>query len=729
MVDMKIIFCIFFSFFALWANEKNEVLLLHSYNKGLKWSDGISEGINSVFAQNTQYEITTEYMDTKKNDTKEYFDALVKLYEKKFEKRQYKAIITADNYAFTFALQHHEELFNGAPIVFCGVENFSRLNIPLQSEQSVTGVIEYKDFKKNIQLIAELIPNLQTLYIISDQTLSSLAIKDQILNTMRRFESQFKIVYDNEIYLPELKQKLEKLPTHSAILFTSLYIDKFKRYIPYNEIRQFFKNTSYPIFAINTIHLEEGVLGGVMIDPREQGVLAAKKVLQIIDGKLPASIPIDTPKGKYYFDYNVLKNFDIKNENMPILATIVNRPKSFLDENREFVNSVFVVVPLLLILLLILLVTVVRKTRLEITLLEQNKLDSVLLNNIKNAIFWESNEGIVLGCNATFCSFLNKQKEEIIGQHISTLMPKNELSIGKLQGDFEEKKLTLLDSEGKKIYALVRRKRYHDKNDKVVGIVTVLSDHTNMRKLELQRQKDEQFIIQRSKSSEIGEMVTSIAHQWKKPLIEISTIAQELLFIRKKRDITLEETQLHVDEIMTQVQYMTKTIDDFRSFIKPSLQQSYFSVKKAIDETIAVIEHNIKYNYIELSVKFKDQEDFTILGYQNEFKQALISIINNAIDGIKKRKQKEEFEGSIKIKVFYDKNYICISIKDNGIGIPKTNLKTIFKPFYTTKKQGDGFGLYMAKLLIEDKMNGRIKALEYEKGAHIMTCFQKSSEE
>lgn len=726
---MKIIFLLFFSLLSLFANEKNEVLLLHSYNNGLKWSDGISQGVNSVFMHNEEYEITTEYMDSKKNDTKEYFEALVKLYEKKFEKRQYKAIITADNYAFSFALQHHETLFDNAPIVFCGVENFSKEEVPLQSLQNITGVIEYKEFKKNIQLISDLIPNLETLYIISDQSHSSLKIKAQILNAMKAFEGKLNIVYDNEIYLPELKQKLEKLPINSAILFTSLYVDKFKRYIPYNEIRKFFKSTQYPIFAVNTIHLQEGVVGGVMLDPHEQGVLAAKKVLQIIDGKQPMTIPIDTPKGKYYFDYEMLKKFEIQSENMPILATFVNKPKDFLDENREFVNSVFVIVPLLLILLIILLITVVRKTRLEITLLEQSKLDSVLLNNIKNAIFWESNEGIVLGCNATFCTFVNKDKEEIIGRHVSDLMPKNELSIGKLQGDFEEKKLTLLDHEDKKIYALVRRKRYHDKNDKVVGIVTVLSDHTNMRKLELQRQKDEQFIIQRSKSSEIGEMVTSIAHQWKKPLIEISTIAQELLFIRRKRDITLEETQLHVDEIMTQVQYMTKTIDDFRSFIKPSLQQSYFSVKKAIDETIAVIEHNIKYNYIELNVKFKDEEDFTILGYRNEFKQALISIINNAIDGVKARKQQEDIEGKIKIKVFYDKNYTCISIKDNGVGIPKANLKTIFKPFYTTKKQGDGFGLYMAKLLIEDKMNGRIQALEYEKGAHIMTCFQRSGEE
>ena len=56
-------------------------------------------------------------------------------------------IITADNYAYEFALQNHKKLFNNSNIVFCGVENFVKSSIPKDLEKYITGVVEYKDIK------------------------------------------------------------------------------------------------------------------------------------------------------------------------------------------------------------------------------------------------------------------------------------------------------------------------------------------------------------------------------------------------------------------------------------------------------------------------------------------------------------------------------------------------------------------------------------------------------
>ena len=69
-------------------------------------------------------------MDSKKIDTKEYFDTLLKLYEMKFSKRKYKAILVADNYAYMFVLKYHNKFFKNVPIIFCGIENFDFNFIP-----------------------------------------------------------------------------------------------------------------------------------------------------------------------------------------------------------------------------------------------------------------------------------------------------------------------------------------------------------------------------------------------------------------------------------------------------------------------------------------------------------------------------------------------------------------------------------------------------------------------
>lgn len=113
--------------------------------------------------------------------------------------------------------------------------------IPKDLKKYVTGVVEYKEIEKNIDLIEKTIQNLDTLYIISDNTLSSKAIQNQIINTTKKFENRFKIIYDNKIDITTLSEKVNSLPKNSAVLFTSLYSDIQDRYIPYNNLRIFFK--------------------------------------------------------------------------------------------------------------------------------------------------------------------------------------------------------------------------------------------------------------------------------------------------------------------------------------------------------------------------------------------------------------------------------------------------------------------------------------------------------
>lgn len=716
---MRYLILFFLILTSLLANNSKEILLLHSYNSGLKWSDGITLGVKEIFDKYPNYELTIEYMDSKKIDTKEYLQSLTSLYEKKFSNRKYDVIITADNYAYEFALQNHKKLFNSSNIVFCGVENFVKSSITKDLEKYITGVVEYKDIKNNIKLIKELIPNLNTIYIISDSAYSSLAIKEQILEDIKEFEKDTKIIFDNQIDMDTLAQKVNFLPQNSAVLFTSLYKDKNEKYITYSQIRDFFNDSKYPIFALNKIHLGEGIMGGIMVNPYEQGFIAAKKSIEIIEGKNPSEIDIDIPNSKYYFDNKILVKYKINNSNIPILSTVINSPESFFEKNRKFIDSAFLLMPLLILLIIGLIVNILKRVSLEIKLVEQSKLDNVLLNNIKGAIFWKSKENKLLGCNESFCKLVDSQKEDILGKDINDILPQLCSKINKYEyfvNEFE----TTIQIRNQILNVLIRRKQYFNKRNEEAGVVTVINDITDFKKLQEQNKKDEQFIIQRSKLSEIGEMMTSIAHQWKAPLIEISTIAQELLYKRSKKELSKEDSQEFVDEIMTQVSYMTKTIDDFRDFIKPSLKKCEFEINSSINELLKIIEHNIKYNYIKIDVSYENDQIFKVFGYPNEFKQAILNIINNAKDSILKRRVNQKIEGLISINVSAKKNDICIDIKDNGVGIEQSKLEKIFEPFFTSKENGDGFGLYMVKLIIEDKMNGKIEAINSLDGANIL---------
>lgn len=724
MLNLKIIIILFIYSSFLYSDE---ILLLHSYNKGLKWSDGISRGVEDIMLKHPQYELTTEYMDSKKIESENYFAELLDLYKKKFRNRHYSAIIAADNYAYNFALKYHSELFPNTPIIFCGVENFNPKDITDSLKQYVTGVVEYKDIRANLELIYQLFPATKMVYILSDNAYSSLAIKDQIIDESNNFQDRFRVVFDNQIDFNTIDEKINKLPKQSVILFTSFYRDVNGVYIPYYKIKSFFERTKFPIFALNHIHVGEGVMGGYMINPYDQGALATKKAFEIINGKKIASIPVDIPVSRYFFDNNILRKFGIPLSDVPNPSEVINGVESFYEKHRKFVENAFALMPLLLLLTTILVLNIIKRISLEKELLRQGKLDYVLLNNIQSAIFWKSNDGKILGCNDLLCKILERDKIDIIGKNVQEIMPGICDKIQEVPLDCPTSAEIVMKMPFKdKIIFSVRRTYYTDENNQEAGVVTILTDVTEKRRIETERKRHEQFVIQRSKQSEVGEMIASIAHQWKTPLVEISAIAQELIYKRRKKVLDEEDTQKFVDDIMTQVKYMSNTIDDFRQFIKPSSMQTAFDVREAIDTLLSVVNHNVKYNYITINIMQPSKEPLLAFGYPNEFKQCVLNIINNAKDSIVKRRETKKTEGIIDIDLQSDDTNIFLSISDDGCGIEKGKLESIFDPFMSTKEQGDGFGLYMARLIIEDKMGGKIIAKPKDNGAQICITIKKA---
>jgi len=245
-----------------------------------------------------------------------------------------------------------------------------------------------------------------------------------------------------------------------------------------------------------------------------------------------------------------------------------------------------------------------------------------------------------------------------------------------------------------------------------------IKSERELKAIELEKNKHQQFIIQQSKLAEIGEIFSSIAHQWKNPLVEIATIAQEHVYTCKEQNE--EESSQYVNDIMVQVRYMTDTINDFQKFIMPSSAKTIFDVSEAVETMMKIISHNIKYNYIDVCIEKENAQNTMVCGYKNEFMQTLLNIVNNAKDQIKERRELKLLKrGLITIRIYNTPKKVKIEIEDNAGGIPKERLPQIFEAYFTTKEQGHGIGLYMSKLIIEDKMNGKIRAENTKDGA----CF------
>jgi len=214
-------------------------------------------------------------------------------------------------------------------------------------------------------------------------------------------------------------------------------------------------------------------------------------------------------------------------------------------------------------------------------------------------------------------------------------------------------------------------------------------------------------LFEQSKMAAMGEMIGNIAHQWRQPLSVISSISTGAKLQKEMNILTDDMFNKDMDDINDNAQYLSKTIDDFRNFIKGERVKKTFNLNDDIDSFLHLVQGSIKSHYISMVLDLDDTIE--VVGYPNELIQCFINIFNNSKDAIFHFPEENRF---IFIKTYLDNNNVHISFKDTAGGIPENILPRIFDPYFTTKhqSQGTGLGLHMTYKLIVEGMNGTIDA-------------------
>ncbi len=239
-----------------------------------------------------------------------------------------------------------------------------------------------------------------------------------------------------------------------------------------------------------------------------------------------------------------------------------------------------------------------------------------------------------------------------------------------------------------------------------------------------EKRQQEQILIQQSKMALMGEMIASIAHQWKQPLAITTAVINTARFQDEFSKQYAKETNEVFDKVLEQVEYMDQTISDFSGFFKPNREKEFFSLSKSIDDVYKILLPQFEREKIRIENSVP-AEIFMVEGYRNEFSQVLLNILSNAKDAICENIRNERLvpgEGKITIKADFANNKILLSVCDNGGGIPENLIHSIFDPYFTTKPEeiGSGIGLYMSKMIMDTHMKGSITAENTSEGACLM---------
>lgn len=325
------------------TKENYRILFISSYS--YSWGP-IPNQINGILKSlpSSQYTVNYEFMDTKNTNYNENYSEFHDFLKYKLASRlPYDGVIVGDDAALQFIMLYKDELFPNTPIVFEGIDHIENAKIAAE-DPLITGVVENVDYVTNLKLARSLFPTATRLVFIYDNMENGVGIANQLMRASNLWDD-YEVEYLNtsDYTKGEFSRKLENLDAKSIVFGIS--IGEQKGNIVYTEDERYTiirNHARTPIFSITQSGVGSGMLGGYIINHEANGQLAGSMMKKILEENIVPEIELTTPS-TYYFDYNVMENFDIRPLALPKESEIINKPQSFFEKYAFWITNILAV--------------------------------------------------------------------------------------------------------------------------------------------------------------------------------------------------------------------------------------------------------------------------------------------------------------------------------------------------------------------------------------------------
>jgi signal transduction histidine kinase len=195
-------------------------------------------------------------------------------------------------------------------------------------------------------------------------------------------------------------------------------------------------------------------------------------------------------------------------------------------------------------------------------------------------------------------------------------------------------------------------------------------------------------MLHQEKMAAFGLLAAGIAHEVGNPLTSISSLVQ-LLQKRGADDFTADRLAL----VSGQLQRIQTTLRELITFSRPaSSERTRFALADVLDEALNIAKYykRTKTRHIERHVA---PELAPLFGVRDQLVQVFLNLVLNAVDATAKG-------GRIELRAEQQGNAVAVTVSDNGAGIPPEHAARVFQPYFTTKKNGTGLGLFVSQTLV-----------------------------
>ncbi|CAH2212041.1 sensor histidine kinase [Tepidibacter aestuarii] len=708
-----------FDSFSFGEEKANHILIVNSQNSSNDYTNNIVKGIYSSLNCQTNI-IHIENMDIHINNDDEYFDTLYNLYKSKFKKYKFDIVIVTDEDAYYFFEKYNNKLFADSPILFCGINEPSILN-KINSNERYYVLEQPIDIKKELYLVNKLHPNSKIFIPVNPDLLSHHYIK--LLEDQKKYYSSknIDIVIYYESNVDKVLDKINHLSSDTAlVLLTDFKTNSDDIYSLYNLIKYTSKNTHIPIYSFWSTMINSGIVGGPLCDAFELGKSTGEFASKIINNP-NYSIHRFSMKNRYQFNYDQLQRFTIFIDNLPYRSEIIGKPSSFYNISKNTVYTFVVYIILFLILVIcILLININKIKKLQKILKSSQEEYKNLIEFLPFGILVHNNGNIIFTNSTVRKLFKIKDQESI----------KNKSLYDYIHKDFHEKVKQRLEDQKKNIYSPYIEELGITADGEFIDIevcsyplldnksysLTIVNDLREKRKAEKLREKvleEEKRLKQALEYDKLKtEFFSNLSHELKTPLNLIFSITQllESNLINSQLLSKHKNTIHHINILKQNCYRMLRLVNNLIDITK--LDCGYFNIELQNHNIVSLVENitlsvSEYINNKEISLIFDTNVEEKIIAVDpNAIERIILNLLSNAI-------KFTDSGDSIIVNLLAEAEYVTISIKDTGIGIPNDKLEIIFDRFrqvdksLTRNTEGSGIGLSLVKSLI-DMHNGSI---------------------
>ena len=259
-----------------------------------------------------------------------------------------------------------------------------------------------------------------------------------------------------------------------------------------------------------------------------------------------------------------------------------------------------------------------------------------------------------------------------------------------------------------------------EKSQTIIGFLIVFKDVTQ-HVIDIETiQANQNLLMERERLASLGQLIGGIAHNLKTPIMSISGAAEGLNDLIKEYDSSIEDPEVtpydHHDiasdmsSWVSKIRSYTEYMSDIITTVKEQAvtlsedQKVSFTVEELVKRVDILMKHELKNALITLNTQINVKANKTLHGNITSLVQVINNMISNSIQAYNGEPNK-----TIDLIINEDNNYITISIRDYGCGLPKEVQDKLFKEMITTKgKNGTGLGLFMSYSTIRAHFNGDI---------------------